>query len=117
MSKYDRDAIEIYILDHIDTDNYGKQFKYDREYLSFMLNVFKDEYKYHPAMRKPCNRLLLIPLPLFLKHCPYYLYLIKLCQGAGNRPRTISAHVRSWYSFRPAKAWFNINKLSYPHTS
>lgn len=22
MSKYDRDAIEIYILDHIDTDNY-----------------------------------------------------------------------------------------------
>ena len=26
MSKYDRDAIEIYILDHIDTDNYGKQF-------------------------------------------------------------------------------------------
>lgn len=24
MSKYDRDAIEIYILDHIDTDNYGK---------------------------------------------------------------------------------------------
>ena len=42
MSKYDRDAIEIYILDHIDTDNYGKQFKYDREYLSFMLNVFKD---------------------------------------------------------------------------
>lgn len=47
MSKYDRDAIEIYILDHIDTDNYGKQFKYDREYLSFMLNVFKDEYKEH----------------------------------------------------------------------
>lgn len=45
--KYDRDAIEIYILDHIDTDNYGKQFKYDREYLSFMLNVFKDEYKEH----------------------------------------------------------------------
>ena len=41
MSKYDRDAIEIYILDHIDTDNYGKQFKYDREYLSFMLDVFK----------------------------------------------------------------------------
>lgn len=34
MSKYDRDAIEIYILDHIDTDNYGKQFK-------------KDEYKEH----------------------------------------------------------------------
>lgn len=29
MSKYDRDAIEIYILDHIDTDNYGKQFKYE----------------------------------------------------------------------------------------
>lgn len=27
--------------------NYGKQFKYDREYLSFMLNVFKDEYKEH----------------------------------------------------------------------
>lgn len=27
MSRYDRDAIEIYILDHIDTDNYGKQFK------------------------------------------------------------------------------------------
>ena len=47
MSRYDRDAIEIYILDHIDTDNYGKQFKYDREYLSFMLNVFKDEYKEH----------------------------------------------------------------------
>lgn len=47
MSKYDRDAIEIYILDHIDTDNYGKQFKYDREYLSFMLDVFKDEYKEH----------------------------------------------------------------------
>lgn len=47
MSKYDRDAIEIYILDHIDTDNYGKQFKYDREYLSFMLNVFKNEYKEH----------------------------------------------------------------------
>ena len=47
MSKYDRDAIEIYILDHIDTDNYGKQFKYDREYLSFMLNVFKAEYKEH----------------------------------------------------------------------
>lgn len=47
MSKYDRDAIEIYILDHIDTDNYGKQFKYDREYLSFMLNVFKDEYREH----------------------------------------------------------------------
>lgn len=46
-TKYDRDAIEIYILDHIDTDNYGKQFKYDREYLSFMLNVFKDEYKEH----------------------------------------------------------------------
>ncbi len=45
MSKYDRDAIERYILDHIDTDNYGKQFRYDREYLSFMLNVFKDEYK------------------------------------------------------------------------
>lgn len=39
MSKYDRDAIEIYILDHIDTDNYGKQFKYDREY--------KNEYKEH----------------------------------------------------------------------
>ena len=39
MSKYDRDAIEIYILDHIDTDNYGKQFKYD--------NVFKDEYREH----------------------------------------------------------------------
>lgn len=36
-----------YILDHIDTDNYGKRFKYDREYLSFMLNVFKDEYKEH----------------------------------------------------------------------
>lgn len=47
MSKYDRDAIEIYILDHIDTDNYGKQFKYDGEYLSFMLNVFKAEYKEH----------------------------------------------------------------------
>lgn len=47
MSRYDRDAIEIYILDHIDTDNYGKQFKYDREYLSFMLNVFKDEYREH----------------------------------------------------------------------
>lgn len=47
MSRYDRDIIEIYILDHIDTDNYGKQFKYDREYLSFMLNVFKDEYKEH----------------------------------------------------------------------
>lgn len=47
MSKYDRDAIEIYILDHIDTDNYGKQFKYDREYMSFMLSVFKDEYKEH----------------------------------------------------------------------
>lgn len=31
MSRYDRDTIEIYILDHIDTDNYGKQFKYDRE--------------------------------------------------------------------------------------
>lgn len=31
MSKYDRDAIEIYILDHIDTDNYGKRFKYDRD--------------------------------------------------------------------------------------
>lgn len=45
MSKYDRDAIEIYILDHIDTDNYKKQFRYDREYLVFMLNVFKDEYK------------------------------------------------------------------------
>ena len=44
MSKYDRDAIEIYILDHIDTDNYGKQFKYDREYMSFMLSVFKNEY-------------------------------------------------------------------------
>jgi hypothetical protein len=47
MSRYDRDAIEIYILDHIDADNYGKQFKYDRECLSFMLNVFKDEYKEH----------------------------------------------------------------------
>lgn len=47
MSRYDRDMIEIYILDHIDTDNYGKRFKYDREYLSFMLNVFKDEYKEH----------------------------------------------------------------------
>lgn len=47
MSKYDRDAIEIYILDHIDTDNYEKQFRYDREYLVFMLNVFKDEYKEH----------------------------------------------------------------------
>lgn len=47
MSKYDRDAIEIYILDHIDTDNYGKQFKYDREYISFMLSVFKNEYKEH----------------------------------------------------------------------
>lgn len=47
MSKYDRDAIEIYILDHIDTDNYGKQFKYDREYMSFMLSVFKNEYKEH----------------------------------------------------------------------
>jgi hypothetical protein len=35
MSKYDRDAIEIYILDHIDTDNYKKQFRYDREYLVF----------------------------------------------------------------------------------
>lgn len=45
--KYDRDAIEIYILDHIDTDNYKKQFRYDREYLVFMLNVFKDEYKEH----------------------------------------------------------------------
>ena len=47
MSKYDRDAREIYILDHIDTDNYKKQFRYDREYLAFMLNVFKDEYKEH----------------------------------------------------------------------
>ena len=47
MSKYDRDAIEIYILDHIDTDNYKKQFRYDREYLAFMLNVFKNEYKEH----------------------------------------------------------------------
>lgn len=47
MSKYDRDAIEIYILDHIDTDNYKKQFRYDRKYLAFMLNVFKDEYKEH----------------------------------------------------------------------
>ena len=47
MSRYDRDAIEIYILDHIDTDNYKKQFRYDREYLAFMLNVFKDEYKEH----------------------------------------------------------------------
>lgn len=37
MSKYDRDAIEIYILDHIDTDNYGKQFKYDREYMFLCL--------------------------------------------------------------------------------
>ena len=45
MSKYDRDAIGIYILDHIDTDNYKKRFRYDREYLVFMLNVFKDEYK------------------------------------------------------------------------
>lgn len=45
--KYNRDAIEIYILGHIDTDNYGKRFKYDREYLSFMLNVFKDEYREH----------------------------------------------------------------------
>lgn len=26
MSKYDRDAIEIYILDHIDTDDYKKLF-------------------------------------------------------------------------------------------
>nr|DAI95074.1 MAG TPA: hypothetical protein [Caudoviricetes sp.] len=51
--------------------------------------------KYHPATQKPCNRLLSVPLPLFLKHCPYYLYLIKLCQGAGNRPRIISVHVRS----------------------
>lgn len=47
MSRHDRDAIEIYILDHINTDNYGKRFKYDREYLSFMLSVFKDEYKEH----------------------------------------------------------------------
>lgn len=47
MSRHDRDAIEIYILDHINTDNYGKKFKYDREYLSFMLSVFKDEYKEH----------------------------------------------------------------------
>lgn len=39
MSKYDRDAIEIYILDHIDTDNYKKQFRYDREYLAFMLSL------------------------------------------------------------------------------
>ena len=45
MSKYDRDAIGIYMPDHIDTDNYGKRFKYDREYLSFMLNVLKDGYK------------------------------------------------------------------------
>nr|DAJ22617.1 MAG TPA: hypothetical protein [Podoviridae sp. ctfN46] len=28
-------------------------------------------YKYHPATQKPCNRLLSIPLPLFLKYCPY----------------------------------------------
>ena len=47
MSKYGRDAIEIYILDHIDTGNYKKRFRYDREYLVFMLNVFKDEYKGH----------------------------------------------------------------------
>lgn len=47
MSRYDRKAIETYILDHIDTDNYKKQFRYDREYLAFMLNVFKDEYKEH----------------------------------------------------------------------
>lgn len=58
MSKYDRDAIEIYILDHIDTDNYKKQFRYDREYLAFMLNVFKDEYKEHikrEVFFKMCN--------------------------------------------------------------
>ena len=47
MSRYDRDAIGIYIPDHIDTDNYGKRFKYDRGYLSFMLNVFKDGYGGH----------------------------------------------------------------------
>lgn len=27
MSRYDRDAIEIYILDHIDTDNYGNEYR------------------------------------------------------------------------------------------
>lgn len=45
MSRYDRDAIGIYILDHIDTDNHEKRFRYDRGYLVFMLNVFRDEYK------------------------------------------------------------------------
>lgn len=45
MSRYDRDAIEIYILDHIDTDNYGKQFKYDREYLSLCLTCSRMSIK------------------------------------------------------------------------
>lgn len=47
MTRYDRKAIETYILDHIDPDNYGKQFSGDKEYMSFMLSVFKDEYKEH----------------------------------------------------------------------
>lgn len=41
MRKYDRDAVEIYILDHIDPSNYGKVCRYDREYVECMLEIFK----------------------------------------------------------------------------
>lgn len=47
MRKYDRDAVEIYILDHIDPSNYGKVCRYDREYVECMLEIFKNEYKEH----------------------------------------------------------------------
>lgn len=47
MRKYDRDAVETYILDHIDPSNYGKVCRYDREYVECMLEIFKKEYKEH----------------------------------------------------------------------
>lgn len=47
MRKYDRDAVEIYILDHIDPSNYGKVCRYDRGYVECMLEIFKNEYKEH----------------------------------------------------------------------
>lgn len=45
--RYDRKAIETYILNHIDLSNYGVYPKSDRERIACMFKIFKKEYKEH----------------------------------------------------------------------
>nr|DAP63369.1 MAG TPA: hypothetical protein [Caudoviricetes sp.] len=65
-------------------------------------------YKHHPAMRKPCNRLLLIPLPLFLKYyLPYYLHL-SYAKVPGTDPGPYPHTYDYDISFHPAKVMVTI---------